>query len=103
MKAVFISDHEARRSQTQAPQVPRLVCPGNPLRVATFNSREPFLLGWNRSSGAYRGNSTSATGSNQRLDAGLLELGWGQVRLGTGAIRRAAFPRGNLAGRKMGA
>ena len=103
MKAVFISHYEARRSQTHAPQVPRLVCRGNPLRVSTFNSREPFLLGWNRSSGAYRGNSTSATGANQRLDAGLLELGWDQVRLGTGTIRRAAFPRGNLGGRNMGA
>ena len=103
MPAVLSSHREARRSQTQAPQVPRLVCRGHPLRVSTFNSREPFLLGWNRSSGAYRGNSTSATGANQRLGAGLLELGWDQVRLGTGAIRRAAFPRGNLAGRKVGA
>ena len=103
MPAVLISDHEARRTPIQAPQVPRLVCPGNPLRVSTCGSRELFLLGWNRSSGAYRGSPPAATGTDQRLDAGLLELGWDQVRLGTGAIRRAAFPGSDLAGGEMGA
>ena len=103
MAAVSISHHEARRRQKQTPRVPRLVWPGNPLRVSTCSSRELFLLSCNRSSGAYRGNPTSATRAGQRLDAGVLELGWDQVRLGTGAICRAAVPRGNLGGRKMGA
>jgi hypothetical protein len=103
MPAVSISHHEARRSQKQAPQVPRLLWPGNPLRVSTCSSCELFLLSCNRSSGAYRGNPTSTTRAGQRLDAGLLELGWDQVCLGTGAIRRAAVPGGNLGGRKMGA
>ena len=103
MPAVSISHHEARRSQKQAPQVPRPVRPGDPLRVSTCSSRELFLLSCNRSSGAYRGNPTSATRPGQRLDAGLLELGWEPVCLGTGAIRRGAVPGGNLGWRKVGA
>jgi hypothetical protein len=102
MPAVSISHHEACRSQKQAPRVPRLLWPGNPLHVSTCSSRELFLLSWIRASGACRGNPAAAARAGCRLDARLLELGRSQVRLGTGPVRRAAVPGSDMGGRKMG-